>query len=119
MNVQNTIFNSYPRPTTLNLPETASDTSASTSWLTRVLATLDAWSAPQAESHFETRMWDIVSSEPSAMAKLMDLPQNVDCKNGALPASIASKTPPAQGLSVLLERVHQSRQRQGLSVAAL
>ncbi len=133
MSVQNTIFNSYPRPAVLDLPETLGEVSTSPSWFSRVRAALDTRSAPQAESRAESRLWDIVSSDPRVMAKLIQAPQRNDRESlslhaqsgpaprtveSAKPAVSASKAPQAQGLSVLLECVHQSRQRQQMAIAS-
>lgn len=124
MNVNNnTIFNSYPRPATLNLAETRVEATASPSWFAPVRAALDVWAKPAAESRGESRLWDIAMSEPSVIATLIQGHPQSDSlalhpESAPAPAAIASKAPKAQGLSVLLERVYQSRQRHNMPITA-
>lgn len=129
MNANNTVFNSYPLPITLNLPEARVDASASPSWFTRVRSALNTWSAAAASSHEESRLWDIAMSDPRVMAKLIqgrqcDASENWVSPPQSVPAAVKltaampSKAPAVQGLSVLLERVYQTRQRLHMATAA-
>ena len=116
------IFNSYPRPATLNLPASRAEVSTSPSWLARVWAALGT--ASTANTHEESCLWDIATSESSVITQRIQGFQRKDSENGAetplstAPTAVASKAPAAQGLSVLLERVYQSRQRHHLSLSA-
>lgn len=130
MSANNTIFNSYPCPATLNLPAAPVDALASPSWFTRVRSALKTWSAAAANSREESRLWDIAMSDPRVMAKLIQgrqwddsessvsVPQSVPVPVKRATAVVTSKAPAAQGLSVLLERVYQSRQRHPAAIAA-
>ena len=123
MNAHNTVFNSYPRPTTLNLPVATAGASASPSWFMRARSVLSTWAAA-ASSHEESRLWDIAMSDPRVMAKLIqgrqcDASESLVSSVQSAPVTVTAKTasvmpskaPAVQGLSVLLERVYQSRHR--------
>ena len=131
MNAHNTVFNSYPRPTTLNLPVATAGASASPSWFMRARSVLGTWAAAAASSHEESRLWDIAMSDPRVMAKLIqgrqcDASESLAASAQSAPVTVTAKTasvmpskaPAVQGLSVLLERVYQSRQRHHLSLSA-
>ena len=131
MNAHNTVFNSYPRPTTLNLPVATAGASASPSWFMRARSVLSTWAAAAASSHEESRLWDIAMSDPRVMAKLIqgrqcDASESLAASAQSAPVTVTAKTasvmpskaPAVQGLSVLLERVYQSRQRHHLSLSA-
>lgn len=124
MNAHNTVFNSYPRPITLNLPVATAGASASPSWFTRARSVLGTWAAAAASSHEESRLWDIAMSDPRVMAKLIqgrqcDASESLVSSVQSAPVTVTAKTasvvpskaPAVQGLSVLLERVYQSRHR--------
>ena len=122
MNAHNTVFNSYPRPTTLNLPVATAGASASPSWFMRARSVLSTWAAAAASSHEESRLWDIAMSDPRVMAKLIqgrqcDASESLAASAQSAPVTaktasvMPSKAPAVQGLSVLLERVYQSRHR--------
>ena len=123
MNAHNTVFNSYPRPITLNLPVATAGASASPSWFMRARSVLSTWAAA-ASSHEESRLWDIAMSDPRVMAKLIqgrqcDASESLVSSVQSAPVTVTAKTasvvpskaPAVQGLSVLLERVYQSRHR--------
>jgi hypothetical protein len=130
MSANNTIFNSYPRPVTLNLPVAPVDALASPSWFTRVRTVLNTWSAAAASSRDESRLWDIAMSDPRVMAKLIQgrqcndrdscvaIPQSIPVAVKTSTTVTAAKAPAVQGLSVLLERVYQSRQRHLAAIVA-
>ena len=126
MNAHNTVFNSYPRPLTLNLPVATADASASPSWFMRARSVLSTWAAAASSSHEESRLWDIAMSDPRVMAKLIqgrqwDASESLVSSVQSAPVTVTvtaktasvmpSKAPAVQGLSVLLERVYQSRHR--------
>ena len=124
MNAHNTVFNSYPRPITLNLPVATAGASASPSWFMRARSVLSTWAAAAASSHEESRLWDIAMSDPRVMAKLIqgrqcDASESLVSSVQSAPVTVTAKTasvmpskaPAVQGLSVLLERVYQSRHR--------
>ena len=122
MNAHNTVFNSYPRPITLNLPVATADASASPSWFMRARSVLSTWAAAASSSHEESRLWDIAMSDPRVMAKLIqgrqcDASESLAASAQSAPVTaktasvMPSKAPAVQGLSVLLERVYQSRHR--------
>ncbi len=124
MNAHNTVFNSYPRPITLNLPVATADASASPSWFMRARSVLSTWAAAASSSHEESRLWDIAMSDPRVMAKLIqgrqcDASESLVSSVQSAPVTVTAKTasvvpskaPAVQGLSVLLERVYQSRHR--------
>ena len=124
MNAHNTVFNSYPRPITLNLPVATAGASASPSWFMRARSVLGTWAAAAASSHEESRLWDIAMSDPRVMAKLIqgrqcDASESLVSSVQSAPVTVTAKTasvmpskaPAVQGLSVLLERVYQSRHR--------
>ena len=124
MNAHNTVFNSYPRPITLNLPVATAGASSSPSWFMRARSVLGTWAAAAASSHEESRLWDIAMSDPRVMAKLIqgrqcDASESLVSSVQSAPAPVTAKTasvmpskgPAVQGLSVLLERVYQSRHR--------
>ena len=126
MNAHNTVFNSYPRPTTLNLPVATAGASASPSWFMRARSVLSTWAAAASSSHEESRLWDIAMSDPRVMAKLIqgrqwDASESLVSSVQSAPVTVTvtaktasvmpSKAPAVQGLSVLLERVYQSRHR--------
>ena len=129
MSADNTVFNSYPCPATLNLPVATGTASVSSSWFVRVRSALNTWSAAAASSHEESRLWDIAMSDPRVMAKLIqgrqcDARESLVSSPQSAPvavkatAAMPSKAPAVQGLSVLLERVYQSRQRHHMATAA-
>lgn len=133
MSAYDTIYNSYPLPVTLSLLDISGDTPAAPSWFARARAVLANWSASVAESRAESRMWDIAMSDPRVMEKLIQGRQRDDSESLAfqpqsspavvmsklaVPAVKASKAPEVQGLSVLLERVYQSRQRHNRALVA-
>ena len=122
MNAHNTVFNSYPRPITLNLPVATAGASASPSWFMRARSVLSTWAAAASSSHEESRLWDIAMSDPRVMAKLIqgrqcDASESLAASAQSAPVTaktasvMPSKAPAVQGLSVLLERVYQSRHR--------
>ena len=124
MNAHNTVFNSYPRPTTLNLPVATAGASASPSWFMRARSVLSTWAAAASSSHEESRLWDIAMSDPRVMAKLIqgrqcDASESLVSSVQSAPVTVTAKTasvvpskaPAVQGLSVVLERVYQSRHR--------
>ena len=124
MNAHNTVFNSYSRPTTLNLPVATAGASASPSWFMRARSVLSTWAAAASSSHEESRLWDIAMSDPRVMAKLIqgrqcDARESLAASAQSAPVTVTAKTasvmpskaPAVQGLSVLLERVYQSRHR--------
>ena len=124
MNAHNTVFNSYPRPITLNLPVATAGASASPSWFMRARSVLSTWAAAASSSHEESRLWDIAMSDPRVMAKLIqgrqcDASESLVSSVQSAPVTVTAKTasvmpskaPAVQGLSVLLERVYQSRHR--------
>ena len=124
MNAHNTVFNSYPRPITLNLPVATAGASSSPSWFMRARSVLSTWAAAAASSHEESRLWDIAMSDPRVMAKLIqgrqcDASESLVSSVQSAPVTVTAKTasvmpskaPAVQGLSVLLERVYQSRHR--------
>lgn len=126
MNAHNTVFNSYPRPITLNLPVATAGASSSPSWFMRARSVLGTWAAAAASSHEESRLWDIAMSDPRVMAKLIqgrqwDASESLVSSVQSAPVTVTvtaktasvmpSKAPAVQGLSVLLERVYQSRHR--------
>ena len=124
MNAHNTVFNSYPRSTTLNLPVVTAGASASPSWFMRARSVLSTWAAAASSSHEESRLWDIAMSDPRVMAKLIqgrqcDASESLAASAQSAPVTVTAKTasvmpskaPAVQGLSVLLERVYQSRHR--------
>ena len=128
MSANNTIFNSYPCPATLNLPVATGNALASPSWFARARSVLNTWSAAAASSHEESRLWDIAMSDPRVMAKLIqgrqcDASESWVSSPQFAPvavktaAAMPSKAPAVQGLSVLLERVYQSRQRHHMAAA--
>ena len=124
MNAHNTVFNSYPRPITLNLPVATAGASSSPSWFMRARSVLSTWAAAASSSHEESRLWDIAMSDPRVMAKLIqgrqwDASESLVSSVQSAPVTVTAKTasvvpskaPAVQGLSVLLERVYQSRHR--------
>ena len=124
MNAHNTVFNSYPRPITLNLPVATAGALSSPSWFMRARSVLGTWAAAAASSHEESRLWDIAMSDPRVMAKLIqgrqcDASESLVSSVQSAPVTVTAKTasvvpskaPAVQGLSVLLERVYQSRHR--------